>query len=94
MFWVVFVLGFSLPYTNCRTLLSPRARQSECRRKKLDGSAFKKLQRQVMNDSNEKKNLSLKRIATEKQEARQVHLALKAANREAAKKKKSGKARK
>jgi hypothetical protein len=47
-----------------------------------------------MNDSKEKKNLSLKATATEKHEARQVRLALKAASRESAKKQKSGKARK
>jgi hypothetical protein len=47
-----------------------------------------------MNDSKEKKNLSLKITAIEKQEARQLCLALKAASREAAKKQTSSKARK
>jgi hypothetical protein len=72
-------------------IFSARERKHECRRKELDGPAFKKLSRQVMNDSNEKKKLAFRVKSAKRCEARQT---LESADREGAKKRKPGKARK
>jgi hypothetical protein len=83
------VFGFKFIIHALGTILSPHALQVECRRKKLDAGAFKKLRRQTLADAKEKK---LKMPSMEKLEAKRARQKLNAASAKDAKCGKSSKA--